>query len=371
MKRKILIGFIENGKAGGVDRYLLNFFKAVQGDNVQIDFLTNKVDEELQKMLSQKGSRLFQIASLKHPIRQYHQVRQLIQKYKYDTVYLNISTAIDCAAAWAAWQEKVPNRILHSHAAGNDCASAPKRFVFNVLHYMCRSVLHCTGTKFCACSRNAGNWMFPRKIVESERFQVVFNAVDTEKFQFDEKERKIVRDELELQDAFVVGHAGNFCDVKNYPFLLEVFAVIARKIPKAKLILVGTGALLEDTRKQVEKMGIGEKVYFLGWRSDVERIFQAMDVFIFPSKFEGLGFVGIEAQLSGLPVVASDKVPDEIKITEDCFFLSLQDSPEIWADKVIESARKNRSEIRILKNIPEFDIRKQQKELKKIIEIGG
>lgn len=369
--RKILIGFIENGKAGGVDRYLLNFFETIWNEEVQIDFLTNEIDKELQKMFEEKNVRLFQTASLKRPVRQYRQVRKLIQKYQYDTVYLNISTAIDCAAAWAAKKENVPMRILHSHASGNDCENVLVRFLFNMIHYFSKITLYHTGTKFYGCSKKAGLWMFPKRIVESERFRVIFNAVDAEKFRYDAQVRNNIRNELGLGNTFVVGHVGNFCYVKNYPFLIDVFAKVMKQIPDAQLILAGNGIQFKDVKHRVREMGLESNVLFLGWRADIEAVFQAMDVFVFPSRFEGLGFVGVEAQLSGLPLVASDRVPEELKITEDCRFLSLNQNPEVWADVIVNSKRENRRELRLLDNIPEFDLKKHSKELKGIVEIGG
>lgn len=369
--RKILIGFIEDGKAGGIDRYLLNFLRTVNTDGVQIDFLTNAIDPELEKTLLSEGSRLFQIATLRRPLKQYRQVRSLIQEYHYDTVYFNISTAIDCIAAWAAKKERVPRRILHSHSAGNDCENSVIRWLFNAMHFICRLSFYRTGTQFYGCSKKAGYWMFPRRIVDSDKFQIIFNAVDSGKFRFDVQVREECRRELGLKDELTIGHVGNFCYVKNYPFLLKVFAEILKIIPDAQLLLVGTGEGFDKTQELARRMGIHGNVHFLGWRADVERIFQAMDVFLFPSFFEGLPFVGLEAQLTGLPVIASDTIPEEMKITEDCHFLSLKQNPKEWADMVIRSKQKDRKKLRLLESVPEFDLKKQEKELKEILGLFG
>lgn len=366
--KKILIGFIEDGRAGGVDRYLLNFLDTVWEKEVQIDFLTNKADQELQQKLSEKNVRLFEISTLKHPLRQYRQARRLIQKYQYDVTYLNISTAIDCAAAWAAKKEKVPVRILHTHAAGNDCENDFVRWMFNCIHYMCRTVLYRTGTKFYGCSRKAGLWMFPRHIVESECFQVIFNAVNTEEFRFHQQTREQMRAELGVGNAFVIGHVGNFCYVKNYPFLIDVFAEVRKRMPDSKLLLVGTGNKSEEVKQKVHDMRMDDSVLFLGWRADVAELFQAMDVFVFPSLLEGLGYVGVEAQLSGLPVVASDTIPEEMKITEKCQFVSLQEGAGVWADVVINSKSEQREQLQFLSDTPEFDLERQEDVLKEIIK---
>lgn len=196
--KKVLVGFFMDGKSGGIDQYLLYFLRSVSSDCIQIDFLTNKIDPELQSILSGYGSRIFEIANLKHPVRQYHQVRRLIKEEQYEVVYLNISTAIDCVAAIAAKKEKVEKRLLHSHSSGNDCVNPIKRYCFNLLHYLCRCFLFQTGTHFYGCSKKAGLWMFPKKIVNSKRFEVIYNAIDQEKFRYDQGIREEVRKDLGL-----------------------------------------------------------------------------------------------------------------------------------------------------------------------------
>ena len=139
--KKVLIGFIMDGTGGGIDGYLLNFLETVGGEDVQMDFLTNHIDEGLRQRLEKYHSRLFEIPSLHHPFKQYARVCHLIQKNHYDIVYLNISTAIDCVAALAARKCMVKKRVLHCHASGNDCSNALKRLVFNSIHKICRLFL--------------------------------------------------------------------------------------------------------------------------------------------------------------------------------------------------------------------------------------
>lgn len=174
--KKILLGFIMDGRSGGLDTYLLHFIDAVWKEGMQIDLLTNEADSELKKHLSRYGSRLTEIATLKHPLKQFRQVKQLIRKEKYDIVYLNVSTSMDMPAAFAAKSCQVPRRILHSHSGGNDCESPLKKMIFDILQRVCRPVFYRAGNEFCACSVKAGYWMFPRRIVQSENFQVIYNA---------------------------------------------------------------------------------------------------------------------------------------------------------------------------------------------------
>ncbi len=369
--KKILVGFIMDGHGGGVDNYLLNFLKNVNSNDVQIDFLTNKIDARLQKFLSKYHSKLFQVANLKHPVRQFHQVSKIIKEGQYEIVYLNISTAIDCVAAWAAKKEKVSHILIHSHSSGNDCENLLKRISFNALHYVCRIFLYRTATRYYACSKKAGLWLFPKKIVESNDFQTVFNAVDLQKYTFHDQIREEVRKELKVENNFVIGNVGSFSYAKNHFFLIKVFEKIREKDQNAVLLLAGKGVRLEKVRAFVKKKNLEESVKFLGFRKDINRLFQGMDFFLLPSCFEGLPTVSIEAQCTGLPCLMSENITSEAKISRDCWFLPLKKSSDQWADFVLSHRKKNRDEICLLGEKEKYslkELRKQQKEM--ILGIG-
>lgn len=365
--KKILLGFIMDGHGGGVDNYLLHFIDAVWQEGIRIDLLTNEADPELKKTLSRYDCRLYEIANLKHPVRQFRQVRYLIRRENYDIVYLNVSTSMDMIAAFAARSCGVPRRILHSHSAGNDCENVLKRMIFNTLQKICRHIFYRAGNEYCGCSKKAGYWMFPKKIVDSGRFQVIYNAVDRERFTYLPFVRAESRKDLGIDRQFVVGTVGSFCYQKNHGFLLQIFSELKKKEPDAVLLLVGDGVRRKMTEEQAEALGISGSVRFLGRRGDVDRLMQAMDVFVLPSWFEGLPTVGIEAQCAGLPCVISDTVTEETKITDRCCFLSLKKSPEYWAEKILETRETDRSSVRYMPEAETYDLRDQQTRLKALI----
>lgn len=368
--RKILLGFIMDGKSGGLDTYILHFMEAVRKDSIQIDLLTNQTDPELKAYLAKRRSRLFEIANLWHPIQQFRQVRYLIRREKYDMVYLNISTSMDLVAAFAAKSCKVPRRILHSHSGGNDCESIKKRFIFNVLQKICRYILYRAGNEFYACSKKAGYWMYPKKIVDSNTFDVIYNAVDRNNFVYHPEIREEARKELEIADKFVIGHAGNFCYQKNHEFLIRIFQAIHDKEPGAVLLLAGRGVRYEQIWEQVQRAGIADSVYFLGWRKDVDRLFQAMDVFLLPSHFEGLPTVGIEAQCTGVPCVMSDSITREVKIADRCDFISLKESPECWAKEVLKWKDCSRECVKYLESAKYYSLENQKRQLENLVSGG-
>ena len=371
MSKKILVGFIMDGTAGGVDKYLLHFLEAVWGNEIQIDFLTNDISDNLKSELGKYNSKLFQIARLWQPLKQYRQVKRIIKEGCYEMVYFNISTSMDCVAALAAKRCNVPRRLLHSHSGGNDCESAFKRKVFNILQIICRLFLYKTATEFYACSRKAGYWMYPRKIVDSDRFHVIYNAVNQERFRYLPEVREEVRSDLGIDDRFVVGHAGNFCYQKNHEFLIDVFDALQKKEPGAVLISAGKGPKFDMIKGMVKERGLKDKVLFMGFRKDVDKLFQGMDVFLLPSNFEGLPTVGIEAQCEQLPCVFSDSITDEVRISNSCRFLSLQQPAEVWADEILKFKGYKREDVVLNSEIVYYSLEAQKEQLKRIVNGGA
>lgn len=364
--KRILVGFIMDGKAGGIDKYLLNFLKKVSKEDVRIDFLTNEIELELKAELKKFDSNLYAIANLKHPISQYRQVCSIIKAGRYDTVYLNISTAIDCIAAIAAKHTGVKRRMLHSHSSGNDCESTLKRNVFNLIHKFCRLFLYRYGTEFYGCSVKAGEWMFPKKIVNSEKFSVIHNAVDRGKYEYSVEKREEIRSELGITDQFVLGHVGNFCYQKNHYFLLDVFEEVHKKNPDSILLLAGDGVRFEQVKKLISEKHLEDAVKLLGRRSDADYLYQGMDAFLLPSNFEGLPIAGIEAQSAGLPCFMSDEITKESRITEACYFIPLKAGAKRWAEEILRK-KTERKPAAFLENADQYDLANQDKELQELI----
>ncbi len=378
---KVLVGFIMDGKSGGIDKYLLNVLEQISNHSalawpetekkenekiqgtITLDFLTNEVEPNLEKKLAAYGSKIYAIPNLKHPKGQYDKVREILEQGAYDAVYFNISTAIDLIAAKAAKDAGVKRRMIHSHSSGNDCESKLKRFVFDTIHNLCKHFLYRYGNEFYGCSIKAGEWLFPRKIVESENFQVIHNAVDRKKFSYDPELRESIRKELGCaREDYVYGHVGNFCYQKNHYFLLEIFNKVHEIQPEAKLWLVGDGPRFQEVKKRIKEMGLEDCVKLLGRRSDTHALYQGMDAFLLPSNFEGLPIAGIEAQSAGLPCYMSDTITKESKITHNCYFLSLKKKPDYWAKRIVGN-KKKRTCAHYLPGAQAHDMERQTQEI--------
>ncbi len=359
--RRILIGPIMDGNAGGIDRYILNLYHRTSSEDIQFDFFTNKISKPLQSEFALKNARLFEVPSLTNPFGQYKDFQAIFKQNKYDTAYFNFSTALGFLGPMAAEKSGVPKIVIHAHATGCDIANPYKRKLQVFLHKICKSFLYRFGTDFYACSSLAGEWMFPNRIVKSEHFQIVKNAIDIEQFAFNPVLRKQMRQELRLTDSFVIGHVGNFVYAKNHMFLLNAFQRLHQKIPNAKLLLVGDGPLYQAVQSSAAQMHLENDIVFVG-RQKSNAYLQAMDVFAFPSNFEGLGIVAIEAQAAGLPCVCSDRVPKETGATDLCTFLPIdtEDALRLWVDRLTALQGLSRKDVSDALTSDGYNIRQQK-----------
>lgn len=352
-----------DGQAGGIDKYLLNFYSTVK-DEYSIDFLTNKKDSQLESFLVDNNSRLFEIANLMHPIRQYKQAKEIIAKNGYDAVYVNISTALSFPLLKAAHDCSV-EVIVHSHSSGYDCEAPLKRKIFTFLHYICKGLVCKYANRFFACSDTAAEWMFNKKTNKSKNYKIIYNAIDTTKYNYNPTLRDEIRKELCIDDGFVIGSVGNICYQKNHTFLIDVFNELLKQEPNSYLVIIGDGVLMPQIKEKISKYGIGDKVKLLG-RVDTSRGYMnAFDVFALPSNFEGLGIVYIEAQYTKVPCVASDKVPEIAQISNMFSFVPLQ--TQKWVNKILDYKNIKKDDF-VFQNNGRFDLSNQKEELISIID---
>ncbi|UZT83419.1 glycosyltransferase [Caproicibacterium sp. BJN0003] len=205
--------------------------------------------------------------------------------------------------------------------------------------------------------------MFCEEIIKSKHFHIITNAIESEKFAFNQTIRDEERTNLGISDYFVVGHVGRFYFQKNQEFLVRIFQEIHKRVPKSVLILVGQGEDEEKIHEQVEKLGLKGAVKFLGVCTNMERLYQAMDIFVLPSHFEGLPLVLLEAQANGLPCYVSDCISKEAQVTSSCQYLSLDLPAEKWADKIMSHENnRNPDAVKEIQN-SNYDIQKNAKNL--------
>lgn len=352
------------GWNSGVSSVVMNYFNHVDTSEVIFDFLTHgKTDEQTRKKIEEKGSRIYEMPSLSAGnMLVYHRKLEVFFREhakEYHIIHGHIPNA-----AWfylgLAKKYQVPVRILHSHSS--IAAEKPLRGIRNkILIFFGKR----KANQYFACSQVAAQYMFGNKAVMSDKVKIIYNAIDVERFAYKPEERGIVREELGLSNKYVIGHVGRFTINKNQLFLIDLLKEIEDET--VVLLLVGAGETQEKVRQKATEAGVEKKVWFLGVRDDVERILQAMDVFLLPSYHEGLPVSCVEAQVSGLKCLISDRITKETAITDQCEFLDINDK-QAWVDCLKKQVWKDSRAERTTGIGEQFDIRKESKKLVRLYQ---
>jgi glycosyltransferase EpsF len=346
--------------AGGVEAVVFNYYRNIDKSKFQFDFYydADSIIEPPQDLIDM-GARFIEIPSYQKLSSYIKALKKHFKENKYKIVHSNMNT-LSVFTLYAAWRANVPTRIAHSHSTASK--GEIKR---NILKYLLRPFSKLFATDYCACSMYAGEWLFGKRVVKNGKVTVFNNAIDLNKFSFNQQVRGDVRKELNIESKFVVGHVGRFCYQKNHEFLIDIFEEIHKKREDAVLMLIGIGELTDDIKKKVHDKGLDDVVLFLGKRTDVNRLYQAMDAFVLPSHYEGLPVVGVEAQTSGLPCVFSTSMTSEINMTSNAIMIGLNESANKWADEVLAPCDNKQNRLTAVAEVAEsgFDITKEAKKL--------
>ena len=321
---------------GGLETMIMNYYRYIDRSKIQFDFLVHRqfradYDDEIESL----GGRIYRLPQL---IPWSHSYKKALNQFFADhPEYKIVHVHQDCLSSVilkAAKQRGIPVRIAHSHNCNQD-----KNLKYPIKLY-CRRQIPTYATHLFACGQDAGVWMF-----RGAPFQIVNNAIDAKKYRYDPVHVKQIREELGIPACcFVIGHVGRFAPQKNHEFLTDIFAEVQKSQADTRLLLVGDGNLRSEIESKVHSLGLSEKVFFTGVRSDVPELLQAMDVFVFPSLYEGLPVTMIEAQAAGLPCFISDKVPLECKITDLVTQIPLQAPTEQWTGQILASQNLERKD---------------------------
>ncbi len=344
---------------GGLETMLMNYYRQIDRTQVQFDFLTHReYDGDYGEEIHRMGGIIYHLPILNPFSAHYH--KALHSFFEEHPEYKVIHVHQDCLSAVilkAAKQHGVAVRIAHSHNASQD-----KDIKYPVKMFY-RYFIPKFATDLMACGEAAGEWMF-----RGASYTVLNNAINAKAYSFRSDIRTEQREKWGIQsNELLIGHVGRFSPQKNHRFLLKAFSEIQKKTP-AKLILVGDGSLKTEIEQTISDLNLSDKVILTGLRSDIPDLMQAMDVFVFPSLYEGLPMTMVEAQASGLPCLISDKVPIECKLTEPVQQIPLAASPEIWAEKAIEAAKLPRKDTYEALKTAGYDIVENSKKLQKMYE---
>lgn len=334
----------------GLETMLMNYYRNIDRTKIQFDFLTHRpnksdYDDEIISM----GGKVYYAPRL-YPQNYVAYFKWMKQFFKDHPEYKIMHSHIDSMSylpLLAAKKAGIPVRIAHSHNTSID-----RDFKYPLKQYFRFKIKSVANTYF-ACGKEAGEFLFG-----NDEFTVIPNAVEAEKFYYDENIRVRKRNELGLINEFVIGHVGRMSYQKNHKFLIEIFNDVIKLNSNSVLLLIGVGEKEDEIKKQVRYLGIQEKVLFLGSRNDVSELYQAMDVFVLPSFFEGIPVVGVEAQFANLPCFFSNKTPSEVKFNNKSQFLDLDISSQEWAKQIIQTKGDVRERMRTSIVKSSYDIRK-------------
>lgn len=344
---------------GGVEAVIMNYYRHIDRSKIQFDFIcdedsTNIPYEEIEQL----GGRVIICPPYQKIFKYEKFLIDLFKKNKYKIVHSNINT-LSVFPLRASKKAGVPIRIAHSHSTSNK-----KEWKKNLVKAILKPFSKVYATDYFACTEHAGRWLFGNKTFEKGKVIIINNAIDLEKFKFDKQIREEKRKELKLKDTdIVVGHIGRFMKQKNHDFLIDVFNELHKENDNYKLILIGQGPLQNEIKEKVEALNLENFVMFLGQKEDANKYYQAMDLFLFPSLYEGLGMVFVEAQVSALPSIASTEVPEIAKVSDKAFFVDLNQPVKEWLETIKKGLKQERNvDLKIIQEYG-FDIINESKKL--------
>lgn len=361
---------------GGAESRVIDLYRCMDREKVQFDFLIHRGDRAAgqkdfyEEIVEALGGKVYVLPKfMGYNYAAYRRaVKNFFQSHHEFCVVQGHMTSTASIYLPQAKKAGVPVVCAHARSAGVD------KGIKGVMTKMLRLPLLSRADYCLACSREAGEAVFGARWNTSSKARLIPNAIDTDRFRYDAVVREKIRQELGLGGSYVIGHVGRFHYSKNHEFLLEIFGRVHQDLEKqgkcCKLVLLGEGDGLEAAKKQAAELGVEKDVLFLGNRKDVEVYYQAFDLFLFPSRFEGLPGTVVEAQAAGLRCIISDRITTEVGISELVSFHSLEDSVEKWAAEVecslIYERRDRCEEIRKAG----FDVKEQARRLEQFYLTG-
>ncbi|MGF0114495.1 glycosyltransferase [Collinsella sp. SGI.033] len=327
-KRVLVWGLTSN--IGGLEMVVKNYVDHISPLDVQFDFVATCDRMAFEDWVLDRGGEVIHLPSRARDPIGYRKAIKCFSRERlniYDAVWLNDCRWGNLDILEEARTAGVALRIAHAHNT-RDVADGWLRIM---RHKVNRIRLASLATDFWACSQPAAEWCFDAAQLSSRHFRIIQNAVDVERFSYDESARSRARKQLKLGNQTIYINVGRLDHQKNQRFLLEAFKELTRLRPNSILLLVGVGPDEEALRAMVDALALGDKVRFLGFRDDVPFLLCAADCFVMPSTFEGLGLVLVEAQASGLPCLCSDAITSEVEILDSLKRLPLSAGAQAWA----------------------------------------
>lgn len=359
-----ILHIIGSMNAGGMETMIMNYYRNIDRNKIQFDFLINSEEKCFyEDEIIRLGGIIYRVVSRRKDIvNNRKQVKEFFKYNKYKVAHFHQGITYYYPLL-VAKKYGVEKRIIHNH--GIDAKY--KKYLKIYINMYAKKRICSLATKYISCSENVNNDLFTKKIISSNKIIILNNAIDVEKYKYNEEYKKEMLSKLNLEGKKIYGHIGTFTYPKNHTFLIDIFNDIYKKESDSCLLLVGEGPLLEEIREKVKRYKLEKKVFFLGVRDDVNKILSAIDVLIFPSIFEGLPLTLIEAQASGVKIFTSDSIEKNVDIINNCTFISLDTSTEEWSEKIVKyGSNDNRKRYNEIVVESEYNIQNKVKELEEL-----
>lgn len=325
--------------SNGVASYAMNYYRTLDHSRVQMDFVALSYRESpYLAEVEKEGSRVYVLPSVfRHPIKHIKKCSEILSKQSYDIIHDNILLQ-SLPIMWLS-KKRVGVRILHSH----NPKLGETRYK-ELLNSLFLPLLKLPANYNVACSDRAGKAMFG-----NNNYSIIPNVIDVDRFQYSEEIRNQTREKENANGFKIIGTVGRVAAQKNPFFAVDVIENVLEKRQDVEYWWIGSGPLDAQMKQYIEEKQLSDKIKMLGSRNDMPELYQAMDIFFLPSIFEGFGIACIEAEAAGLTCVVSDQVPQEVNVTGNVTFISLDQDVETWADTIISCIEKNTD--RYLSNI--------------------
>lgn len=314
----LMINTIEFNR-NGMSTMIMNYYKHFDHDEVKVDFLVNKlIDSDFEKTIKQNGDNIFWYKNRnRYPLSYIKFLKSLAMKNRYDIVYVHGNSATMAVEEFAlrAADTKI---IIHAHGQTTD---------HPLLNFLLHPYFNKHYSAAFAASEDAGEFLFRKK-----PFTIINNGIDGEEFKFNEKKRKLLRRKYNVENSRVILQVGGFTKQKNHDFTINVIERLIHKDKSIKLILAGQGPLEQEIKNKVSILNLSKYVIFLGETSNIDELYSAADVLLFPSLWEPFGIVALEGQMAGLPVLVSDRFTEAVKVTNNIDYLPLD--VDLWVDMI-------------------------------------
>ena len=337
IKRKRILQFPLAASKGGITQYVLNLWKNINKEIIQFDFVTFSKDLDFEYKLLEEGCRVYHLSCYpeedeKQFVKEFNEILQ----NGYDVIELHTSYWKNTIMEVLAKKQGITHIIVHAHSTGIPANLTYEQEKFaRERHYKIRcEITENLADRFLACSQEAAEWLYGPQI-SLKRIEIIKDTIETDKFKYDEKVRIRNRKKLGIENKYVIGHVGRLEKEKNHKYILKIFQKVHEILPHAMLLLVGDGSYKKIIKDQCKQMQLSKYVIFVGKTEAVSDYLQAMDIFLFPSLFEGFGISLLEAQCSGLPCIGSTNVPETVFATKYAKRISLE-QPDDWVGTIIE-----------------------------------